>query len=303
MNHPTRRASLVAIAAASGVAGLHAEGADVEAGGGRIELIFDGAFAEDAKATLRQWVQRAADTLVAYLGHFPLERVELYARAAEGRGPRRGTTFAEPEPFVSVHVGSESRSEDLANDWILVHEFVHLAVPRVRREQRWLHEGLATYAEGVARARVGWTDAGQFWAEMVRGLPQGLPAAGDAGLDRTPTWGRTYWGGALFCLLADVESRRRGAAAGGVRAALQSLRPAGGSYAVTWTVAKVLSVFDAAVGSPTFSELYAAMKDKPAPTDLPALWRQLGISVAAGERRARFDEQAPLAAVRRAILA
>jgi len=34
-----------------------------------------------------------------------------------------------------------------------------------------------------------------------------LPAAGDRGLDFTPSWGRTYWGGALFCLLADIEIR------------------------------------------------------------------------------------------------
>ena len=32
---------------------------------------------------------------------------------------------------------------------------------------------------------------------------------GGFGLDNTHTWGRTYWGGAMFCLLADVEIRRR----------------------------------------------------------------------------------------------
>jgi hypothetical protein len=40
---------------------------------------------------------------------------------------------------------------------------------------------------------------------MVSGMPQGEPQRGDRGLDGTHTWGRTYWGGAMFCLLTDVE--------------------------------------------------------------------------------------------------
>lgn len=273
----------------------------VKVAGSRIELIFDEGFDEPAQAAVQRWVARAAKALAGYLGHFPLPRTELYLRAAEGTGPRRGTTFAEPEPFVSVQVGRQTREAHLADDWILVHEFVHLAVPRVPRYQNWLHEGLATYVEGVARARSGWTDPARFWAEMVRGLPQGLPQAGDRGLDHTPTWGRTYWGGALFCLLAEVRTRQLGQTGRGLQEALHSLRDAGGSYAVAWPVPRLLRTFDAAVSYPGFSEQYAAMKDKPMPVDLPALWRRLGITLAAGSERAAFDDQAPLAAVRRAI--
>ena len=39
-------------------------------------------------------------------------------------------------------------------------------------------------------------------------MPKGLPQAGDQGLDNTGTWGREYWGGAMFCLLADIEIRK-----------------------------------------------------------------------------------------------
>jgi hypothetical protein len=38
---------------------------------------------------------------------------------------------------------------------------------------------------------------------------RGEPGPGDGGLDDTDSWGRTYWGGALFCLLADVRFRER----------------------------------------------------------------------------------------------
>ena len=53
---------------------------------------------------------------------------------------------------------------------------------------------------------------------MVRDMPKGLPQAGDEGLDNTDTWGRKYWGGAMFCLFADVEIRK---------ANRQPARPAG----------------------------------------------------------------------------
>ena len=53
---------------------------------------------------------------------------------------------------------------------------------------------------------------------MMRDMPKGLPQAGDQGLDNTATWGRKYWGGAMFCLLADIEIRK---------ATEQSPRPAG----------------------------------------------------------------------------
>ena len=56
-----------------------------------------------------------------------------------------------------------------------------------------------------SRARAGLIQPEQVWADLVRRLPQGLPAAGDQGLDVTHTWGRTYWRGALFCLLADID--------------------------------------------------------------------------------------------------
>ena len=58
-------------------------------------------------------------------------------------------------------------------------------------------------------------------------MPKGLPAAGDRGLDYTPTWGRTYWGGALFCLLADIDIRKRTSNRFGLQDALRAIVAAG----------------------------------------------------------------------------
>jgi hypothetical protein len=268
--------------------------------GARITLLAEPGFDEAQLQAIEAWVRRGAQAVAGYLGRFPLSQCELLLQRVPGAGVKGGTTFAEPEPYMRLRLGQDSRAAHLADDWVLVHEMIHLAVPRVPRSQNWLHEGIATYAEGAARVRAGLNSAPRWWAELARGLPQGQPRAGDRGLDHTPTWGRTYWGGALFCLLADVQLLQRSGLRQGLRQGLQGLLAAGGSYAVAWPLRRILEAADAAVGQRTLIGLYEAMKDSSEPVDLPALWQQLGVASATGEP-ARFDEDAPLAAVRRAI--
>lgn len=57
--------------------------------------------------------------------------------------------------------------------------------------------------------------------------PFGRPEAGDRGLDRTPTWGRTYWGGAFFCFVADVQIREATHGAKSLDDALRAIVAAG----------------------------------------------------------------------------
>ena len=268
--------------------------------GSSITLMVEPGFDEAQLDAVRTWVRSAAGTVAGYLGRMPLPQFELLLQRVPGAGVKGGTTFGEPAPHIRVRLGQDSRTLHLAGDWVLVHEMVHLAVPRVPRVQNWLHEGIATYVEGVARVRAGLNTAPRLWAELVRGLPQGQPKSGDRGLDHTPTWGRTYWGGAMFCLLADVKMLTASQGRQGLREALQGLLAAGASYAVAWPVRRILESADQAVGQTTLMTLYNRMKDSDEPVDLARLWRDLGVSVQLGSP-ATFDDTAPLAAVRRAI--
>jgi hypothetical protein len=63
-----------------------------------------------------------------------------------------------------------------------------------------------------------------------------------------------------------------------------------------WDAPRILAAADAALGQSTLSEMYARMKDRPVPAELPALWRELGVD------GATLRDDAPLAAARRAIL-
>jgi predicted metalloprotease with PDZ domain len=175
----------------------------------------------------------------------------------------------------------------------------HLAFPSVARDHDWAEEGLATYVEPFARVRAGTMTAEAAWLGLIAGLPNGLPAPGDRGLDHTRTWGRTYWGGALFYLLADIDVRSRTNGKLGLEHALRGILAAGGNNAQRWSLDDAFSAADAAIGAPVLRELHAKMGSSPHPVDLDEIWHKLGI-VRAG-RAIRFDDSAPLASIRRAI--
>ena len=265
-------------------------------GRARLELQFAPGFEADLQAEACAWVQRSAAAVASYFGSFPVPQAELLLLPAEGAGVRGGVTYGLPSLLMRVRVGRETTRAQFLNDWILVHEMVHLAIPRIPRTQNWLHEGIATYVESVARGRAGLVAPATVWREWAKAMPQGQPQPGDAGLDHTLTWGRTYWGGAMFCLMADVQMLVRSERRAGLQQALQGVLAAGGSYAVPWSVDRILATADEAVGQTTLTELYQRLKDSAAPADLDGLWRELGV---AGDT---LNDGAPLAAVRRAIL-
>src|SRR5206468_1823979 len=96
-----------------------------------------------------------------------------------------------------------------AHDWTLTHEMVHLAFPATKEDNTdWLGEGMATYVEPIARAQAGFIPDEEVWRQFVDYMQRGEPRPGDAGIDHARGIGRVYWGGALFCLVADVQIRR-----------------------------------------------------------------------------------------------
>lgn len=251
-------------------------------------------------AELTTWVERSAQIVADYYGRFPSNNLQLRVLISEGRGVQGGTTWGSPEARIQARVGREVTADELRADWVMVHEMAHLALPEVGRRHPWLAEGVATYVEGIARVQAGNRKASAVWAEPVSSIPQGLPKAGDAGLDNTHTWGRTYWGGALFCLLADVEIRRRTDNKFGLQDALRAVMRSNGGLGTDWSIERVFTTGDEATGTKVLQELYAQMKDTPVTPDLAALWQSLGIE--GRGRSVRFRDDAPLASTREAIM-
>ena len=273
--------------------------AQLEIGGGKIEITFSSAPAEPLRKLVLGWVTSSARAVAVYYEQFPVSHLQVRLRFFEGRGVREGRTTGLDGPAISMAVGRSSSASDFTEDWVLTHEMVHLAFPSVPEEHHWIEEGSATYVEPIARARAGDLSPEKVWGDLVDGLPQGLPQPGDRGLDFTPTWGRTYWGGALFCLLADIEIRKRTGNKKGLEDALRAVLKAGGTIESDWPLARALEIGDRATGVPVLRELYDKMKATPAPIDLTALWKELGVARRSG--KTEFDDTAPLTAIRKAI--
>src|ERR1700741_961989 len=269
-------------------------------GSSRIDVHIESGPMQLSNEELMQWVRMAADSVSTYYERFPVPQVALRIIPTDGRGVRGGKTFgARDGGRISIHVGKETTMNGLNADWMLTHEMVHLSFPSMADEHHWIEEGIATYVEPIARVRAKHLDAHAMWLELVRDLHQGLPQPGDEGLDNTHTWGRTYWGGALFCFLADIEIHKQTNNRKGLDDALRGILNAGGDIRYDWPIEKALTVGDQATGVSVLLPLYEKMKNRPYNVDLAALWKELGV-----ERdgdTVKFIDSAPLAKTRDAI--
>lgn len=265
-----------------------------------IRVVFGPGAFELPRQRIVDFVRQSARTVALYFGRFPARatRLLVLSTTSPGRPIRSGTAFGYQGAAVKLTLAASVTATDLDRDWILVHEMSHLALPSLPRRHHWFEEGMASYVEPLARAQAGLLGAERVWADMVKGMPQGLPQSGDQGLDRTRTWGRTYWGGALFCLLADIEIRQ---ATDGRRALQHALRAilGHGNIELESPIEPLLEIGDQATGTQVLASLYARMKDRPYPVDLADLWNRLGVRVASDG--IEFDNTSPLAAFRAAM--
>ena len=273
---------------------LAAKGSNIDVEVGPGDLMVSG-------EELKRWVQNAADAIVAYYGRFPVPHLRIQIEPSGGNGIRGGKTFGRGGGLIVVHVGSQTPGIELASDWMMTHEMVHLTFPSMADEHHWIEEGIATYVEPIGRIQAGQMDPAEMWRDLVRDMPKGEPRAGDKGLDHTHTWGRTYWGGALYCLRADVEIRRQTQNAKGLQDALRGILDAGGDIREDWELRKALETGDRTTGTHVLMNLYEEMKDKPVEVELDSLWKQLGVKAENG--KVTLVDDAPLAGVRRAITA
>ena len=272
---------------------------DLEISGGAIHVAFAPGDIALPREKVLGWIRMSARAVSTYYGRFPVRSLRLLLVPVDGARIRGGTTWGYRGAAIRIPLGHDVTEDVLRRDWVMVHEMVHTALPDLDDRYSWLSEGLAVYVEPIARVQAGDLTAQEIWQAMVRDMPKGLPRAGDHGLDDPNSWGRKYWGGAMFCLLADVEIRKRTNNRLGLQDAMRGVIAAGGNHEQDWSLDRVLSTADKAVGVDVLERLHNEMGSKPVTPDLAALWRDLGVK-SQGENF-EFDDTAPLAAIRKAI--
>jgi hypothetical protein len=288
------------LAAFAALAGQTAVAETVQLDGASVQVDFGDAKFTGGTEPLLQWIKRSAGIVSAYYGRFPTPSLRLQVVPESGGGVHGGKTWGYHGGFIRIQVGREVTPAQLMDDWVLVHEMAHLALPDLGDAQSWFSEGLAVYVEGIAREQSGNRSQEDVFTEQMKQMPRGMPQAGDEGLDHTHTWARTYWGGAMFCFLADVEIHRRTGNRLGLQDAMRAVLKSSGGLSADWPVNRVFATAGEATGTKVFEEFYARMKDSPVTPDLHDVWAKLGVVSDGGTVTLRGD--APLSDVRQAIM-
>lgn len=217
--------------------------------------------------------------------------------------PRGGVPFGRVLSLggavATVLVGERARPRDLYDDWVLVHEFLHLGSPLMRDTGAWLNEGIATFYEPVLRARAGWKSEDEVWREWIGSMPRGMPAITGIGLENAGRGG-IYWGGALFVLMAEIDSLQASGGRIGFSDCLRAVLAEGADVTVKWPTMKLLDRCDALLGKPVIAPLAKQHIEKGSAMDLDRLWRRLGVSMDGDT--VRYDDGAELAWLRPLII-
>jgi hypothetical protein len=268
--------------------------------GGTIDVVLPAGTLDRSPEDLMDWVTRAATAVATYYGRFPVKHLSLRINADDRDGVHHGTTYPEDGGgLINISLGRRTAKSDLESDWMLTHEMIHLAFPSMPRRQHWIEEGISVYVEPVARVQAGQLAAEEMWYETMRDMHQGQPQNGDEGLDQTHTWGRTYWGGALFCLMAEMRIREQTHNNLGLQDALRAILDHGGVITEDWQIEHALQIGDEATGTKVLIDLYHEMRDRPDAMELAELWKRLGVM--GDGKSVKFDDAAPDAAIRAAI--
>ena len=253
------------------------------------------------RAQLLNWIEKAAHAVADYYQGFPVSSLNITINPRSG-SRIGGQAFSGEKPMVLITVGKQAQLFHLEKDWVLVHEMVHLAFPSVYRKHHWIQEGLATYIEPIVRVRAGLMTEKEAWHWMLTGMPKGLPESKDKGLDNTNTWGRRYWGGALFSLLADQRIREQSHSRYDIGDALRGIVNAGYNMQSDdlWPLDKILTIGDKATKTNALISLYNEHKDTPIHTGLQKMWIRLGVRLEDG--KVKFNDNSPQANLRHALL-
>ncbi len=271
-------------------------------GDAKITLFYDPANFTIPEREIEEWVLRSARATASFFGRFPASEVAIALQPGKGREVMEGEATWDRSARIRIVLGRDTTSERLRRDSTMVHEMAHLGFPDMDDAHLWLHEGLATYVEYVARAQAREIKPAEMWGRLTYIMQQGLPSEHESrGLERTRNEDRRYYGGALFWLTADVEIRKRTGNRRGVQDAIRAIFKSGGTLGVETLPEDAFKLGDEAVGVSVLSDLFPTWRATAVSPDLDSLWKALGIE--ADGLKTRLVNDAPLADVRRAITA
>jgi hypothetical protein len=258
------------------------------------------------------WVRAAAENVTATYGRFPNPNANVVLIPTGGRswGSDKAVSFGQlvrdGGETIELMINQHRPASEFYAEWTPTHEFSHLMLPYVHRDQRWISEGFAQYYQNVLLARAGQHSAQDAWQKIYSGLERGRASApgvspNDATAGRMrDTRMKIYWSGAALALMADVELRRGSNGTQSLDSVLGDLQRCCLPSAGSWSGEELFSKLDEFLQQPLFMALYRQHADADDFPDARPLLARLGLSMRDGQVALRPD--AELAEVRDAIM-
>lgn len=245
-----------------------------------ISILREGSKLASSDDTLCAWIRDAARETLNVRAHFPYRRITVNLLPAPSRKPAPfGLTLWSIPPSMAILVGEHAKPDDFREDWVAVHEMLHLMHPSFMHQGPWISEGLATYYGEVAQMRSGRHSAEQGWTALVHGFDKARGEGehwtlGDAerGL-RGGIYLPIYWAGALLMLELDVAIRDASHGARSLDDVLDLL----GRRGPTATIGDFQRAVDEVAGRQVYETIVAPHRTGPVFADLEALLARLGI--------------------------
>ena len=268
-----------------------------------------------APPALSRWLSDSVRAVASIQGAFPTERLNVLVVPTHVSRPIVVGFYSRGGgPTALFYVGDASAElvdADLEGTgrWALTHELAHALLPPVDGADAWLNEGIATWYQDLLARRAGLiADDHGYWSELLRGLRTGRGRAEEDRLSlaqasqhmrQTGAYQHAYWAGVALALQAEVEARQQGASLDDLVRELRRRFPDDDQTRPALALLAAVSEGKAGVAARALERAFHAHKDQPWPDVEPTLAR-LGVSVDPLGTLS-LDDQAPLAAVRRAI--
>jgi len=260
---------------------------------------------------LLPWVSTTANNLAGAYGVFPNPYTNLFLIPVGNYGwdsssaVSFGRVVRDGGETIELMINQNQPLAKYYSEWTPIHEFSHLMLPYLDREQRWVSEGFAQYYQNVFLARAGQHSAQDAWQKIYDGLERGresAPGMSPNEAARAPMRDarmKVYWSGASIALMADVELRRRSGGRESLDSVLGQLQECCLPSTYGWSGAELFAKLDELVDEPLFLDLYRQYANSDGFPDARPLLALLGVSVRDG--RVALDDSAELSSIRNTI--
>ena len=260
---------------------------------------------------ISNWLRATATDVSLAYGRFPNPSPQVVVIPVgddRGRGESAvpyGRVVRDGGESIELMVDQRRPIEAFLEDWTATHEFSHLMLPYMQRQQKWISEGFAQYYQNVLLARSGTYDDLRAWQKIYEGLERGRESRPELSPNAAALENvrgglmKVYWSGAALALIADVSLRELSGGEESLDLVLDRLQTCCLPSDRVWSGPELFAKMDSLTSHPVFMPLYRRYADTAGFPDMAPLIERLGLSVSNG--KVRLKRNAELVDVRLAI--